>query len=128
VGGEEFIIVLPGLERQGALAVLERLRQRLAESHLGAHPRFTANFGLTDSTEAESLEQLLQIADSALYASKAAGRDRVTIGAPPLDPPMPATRPVAPDESTAQETRTRRRQPALYAAAEEEDPPANGLR
>jgi diguanylate cyclase (GGDEF)-like protein/PAS domain S-box-containing protein len=127
-GGEEFIIVLPDLDRQGALAVLDRLRQRLAESHLGAHPRFTASFGLTDSTEAESLEQLLQIADAALYDSKAAGRDRVTIGAPPLDPPMPATRPVAPDESTAQETRTRRRQPALYAAAEEEDPPANGLR
>ncbi len=84
-GGEEFVLVLPGLDAAGAAAVAERLRTRLGESHGGNHPRFTASFGVTDSHQADSIEKLIRIADAALYESKAAGRDRVTVGVPGVE-------------------------------------------
>jgi diguanylate cyclase (GGDEF)-like protein/PAS domain S-box-containing protein len=126
-GGEEFIIVLPDLDRQGALTVLERIRQRLAEGHIGNHPRFTASFGLTDSTEAESLEDLLLIADAALYDSKAAGRDRITVGAPLVAAAISTERP---DSSGVENGRksARPRRPALHTAAEEEEPSGLDIR
>jgi diguanylate cyclase (GGDEF)-like protein/PAS domain S-box-containing protein len=78
-GGEEFVIVVPDLDRHQAVSVLERIRERLAAATGGDHPAFTASFGLTDSTRAEALEQLLHLADTALYEAKEAGRDRITI-------------------------------------------------
>jgi diguanylate cyclase (GGDEF)-like protein/PAS domain S-box-containing protein len=94
-GGEEFVIALPELDRFQAVEVLDRLRQALAEAHPGETARFTASFGVTDSTHAVALEQLLQIADGGLYAAKETGRDRVAIGDPEValapDPqPLPA--------------------------------------
>jgi diguanylate cyclase (GGDEF)-like protein len=81
-GGEEFVIVLPGLDRFQVMAVLDRLRSNLAHAHPGETPRFTASFGVTDSGEADSLEALFSIADGGLYTAKQAGRDRATIGDP----------------------------------------------
>jgi diguanylate cyclase (GGDEF)-like protein len=78
-GGEEFTIVLLGLDRHQAVEVLDRIRHSLEAAHSGAHPRFTVSFGVTDSTIAASMEQLFQIADEALYRSKQEGRDRVTV-------------------------------------------------
>jgi diguanylate cyclase (GGDEF)-like protein/PAS domain S-box-containing protein len=83
-GGEEFVLVMPGLRRRGAVAVLERLRARLAEAHTGSHPRFTSSFGVTDADDAGNLEELIHIADAALYEAKAAGRDAIKIGRPSL--------------------------------------------
>ena len=77
-GGEEFTIILPGIDRHQAVAVLDRIRHSLAAAHSGAHPRFTVSFGVTDTAIAASMEQLLQIADAGLYRSKQNGRDRVT--------------------------------------------------
>lgn len=78
-GGEEFTIVLPGIDRHQAVAVLDRIRHSLEAAHSGTHPRFTASFGVTDSAVAVSIEQLFQIADAGLYRSKQDGRDRVTV-------------------------------------------------
>ena len=78
-GGEEFTIVLLGIDRQQAVAVLDRIRHSLAAAHSGAHPRFTVSFGVTDSASAVSMEELFQLADEALYLSKQQGRDRVTV-------------------------------------------------
>jgi diguanylate cyclase (GGDEF)-like protein/PAS domain S-box-containing protein len=123
-GGEEFVIVVPDLDRYQAASVLERMREHLVESHTGDNPAFTASFGLTDSTCAQSLEELLKLADASLYEAKAAGRDRVSIndarsssGAVVLD---------ARDEGFG--TVERRRRPAsLHSAADEEDPRPSGL-
>jgi diguanylate cyclase (GGDEF)-like protein/PAS domain S-box-containing protein len=79
-GGEEFVIILPELDRFHAVAVLERIRQDLAAAHSGTTLRFTASFGVADSAQGDSLEELLSIADGGLYTSKEAGRDRVTLG------------------------------------------------
>ena len=48
--------------------MLDRLRDDLAEAHPGETARFTASFGVTDSGQADTLEQLLSIADAGLYA------------------------------------------------------------
>ncbi|HWG09485.1 MAG TPA: diguanylate cyclase [Solirubrobacteraceae bacterium] len=126
-GGEEFVLVLPELERQGALLVLERIRERLAESHVGSHPRFTASFGLTDSTQAASIEQLLQIADTALYDAKAAGRDRIVVGVPPLSEPITLADGPGTDASPRDYATRARRRPAFHSAADEEEPGPNGI-
>ena len=127
-GGEEFLIVLPDLERQGAVSVLERLRQRLAEAHTGNQPCFTASFGLTDSREAESLEELLLIADAALYDSKAAGRDRVTVGAPLVSAAITMSDADTSGTPAPEPQHGRARRPALHSAAEEEEPSGTEIR
>jgi diguanylate cyclase (GGDEF)-like protein len=78
-GGEEFTIVMLGIDRHQAVAVLDRIRHSLEAGHSGAHPRFTVSFGVTDTSVAVSMEQLFQAADEALYRSKQEGRDRVTV-------------------------------------------------
>ena len=80
-GGEEFLIALPDADADAAVEVMDRIRANLARSLDGGHVRFTASFGVTDSTAAPSLQELIQLADVGLYQSKAAGRDRTSIGA-----------------------------------------------
>jgi diguanylate cyclase (GGDEF)-like protein len=84
-GGEEFVMVLPGCDAAQAVSILDRVRTNLTEDHQG-RPVFTASFGITDSTMGETMEQLLTLADYALYASKNSGRDRITIADPLLAP------------------------------------------
>jgi diguanylate cyclase (GGDEF)-like protein/PAS domain S-box-containing protein len=77
-GGEEFVIVMPGADAEQAVAVLERIRARLDQVLQGQVP-FTASFGVTDSSRSSSLEELIQLADLALYKSKDSGRNRITV-------------------------------------------------
>src|SRR5437870_8317216 len=95
-GGEEFVIAMPETDAANAATVCERIRDLLARSHHGGHPPFTASFGVSDSTQGDSLQRLIQLADAALYASKDAGRDCVTISTGELleigDPEVPEFR------------------------------------
>jgi diguanylate cyclase (GGDEF)-like protein/PAS domain S-box-containing protein len=84
-GGEEFCIVLPGAGPQDALALAERMRADI-EAHARGAVRgtdvmpITASFGVaTLSLGARSVEALIDQADQALYRSKQAGRNRVTL-------------------------------------------------
>jgi diguanylate cyclase (GGDEF)-like protein/PAS domain S-box-containing protein len=121
-GGEEFVIVLPQLDRFQAVIVVDRIRRNLAKAHPGETPRFTASFGVTDSTQAESVEQLMAIADLGLYAAKQAGRDRTTIGEPSTEPLRSSTA-GEPESPTA----ARRARPSMYEAVDDEDPHPSGL-
>jgi diguanylate cyclase (GGDEF)-like protein len=80
-GGEEFLIALPDADADAAVEVMNRIRAHLARTLDGGQVRFTASFGVTDSTAAPSLQELIQLADVGLYQSKAAGRDRTSVGA-----------------------------------------------
>ncbi len=79
-GGEEFLIALPDADTVAAVEVMGRIREHLARTLDGGQVRFTASFGVTDSTAAPSLQELIQLADVGLYLAKASGRDRVSIG------------------------------------------------
>lgn len=79
-GGEEFVIALPGATVATAVETLDRLRERLASAtEESGNPTFTASFGVVDASMGPSLEELLRIADAALYRAKNEGRNRVTI-------------------------------------------------
>ena len=125
-GGEEFALALIDLDRHQAIKVLNRIREMLAAAHTGDHPRFTASFGVTDSAAADSLEQMMQIADAGLYASKQSGRNQVTIGEPSTESPSNTALTDA-DGNHAGNGRRRVRRPAMHEAAYEEEPRASGL-
>ncbi len=81
LGGEEFLVLLPGADREQALRRAEQLRQEVAAAvHEvgGERIRVTVSVGVAVGPEdGTSGGALLDAADRALYAAKAAGRDRV---------------------------------------------------
>lgn len=78
MGGEEFVVLLPGMALEPAREVFERLRRRIAGWHwhtLAPGLAVTASIGLAEGPG--ELATLLQEADAAMYRAKGAGRDRV---------------------------------------------------
>lgn len=82
-GGEEFAVVLSDTDKGGAHFFAERLRQAveaLEVLHDGHSIRFTISLGVADlSSSSTSHTDLIAWADQALYVSKSAGRNRVTV-------------------------------------------------
>jgi len=81
-GGEEFVLVLPETAGPGALTLAERLRARVAGHVISVTAdqttSLTVSIGLASyPDETDSVQKLLSAADQALYAAKAAGRNRV---------------------------------------------------
>ena len=78
-GGEEFLVLLPGADEDGAAQLAERVRARLAERSIPGLPALhvTASFGVAEYVGETNAEQLLAAADGALYRAKRAGKDRV---------------------------------------------------
>ena len=92
-GGEEFAFVLQGTHAQAAMEQVERIRTRLSQAlHRGKVPRFTASFGISDSTMSRRLDHLITLADVALYQAKAEGRDRACIADPSARDEAPIVR------------------------------------
>ncbi len=80
LGGDEFVILMPLMARDQGLAVADRLRRRISADLTRTlnHP-VTISGGLSEFTaEDTACEEILQRADDGLYASKRAGRDRLT--------------------------------------------------
>lgn len=83
-GGEEFLVLLPDTELPVALAIAERMRRAVEEVGI-PHPgrilqgSITASFGVGVALVGGSVtvEELIESADAALYAAKAAGRNQV---------------------------------------------------
>lgn len=80
LSGEEFLIILPDTSQRGAKPLIERLRKEIRSSFImsgNLKIQITASFGIAEQQEDESLENLRERADKALYKAKNAGRDRV---------------------------------------------------
>lgn len=93
-GGEEFLVVLPGVDATSAELVAERIRNRVQQMAMlvsGKHIKLTLSVGIaTLSVGMNSPEDLIERADVALYRAKAGGRNRVRYAAGAMTPkPMP---------------------------------------
>jgi diguanylate cyclase (GGDEF)-like protein len=81
-GGEEFVVITPGTDDAGAVAIAERIRQAVGES--GAEPvdgriiPLTISAGVACLVDEPDGHGLFRAADSALLAAKRAGRNRVS--------------------------------------------------
>ena len=84
-GGEEFLVVLPDCPIELAAKILERLREQLALTLTsGRVPAFTVSFGLASSLDADAFDEVVALADKALLAAKAAGRNRTVYAGEPV--------------------------------------------
>jgi diguanylate cyclase (GGDEF)-like protein len=87
-GGEEFLMVMPNVDREEALAAAGRIRSLIAQTpfpHAEKQPsgRVTVSGGVAVwPMDSDDVETLLRLADEALYAAKHAGRDRVLAWSP----------------------------------------------
>jgi diguanylate cyclase (GGDEF)-like protein len=100
-GGEEFLLLLPGISAVAAQALLERCRAELAQLEILAdndeRAALSASFGLACNETDAALDAatLVRIADAALYRAKQAGRNRVELAelpAPGAAPELPRRR------------------------------------
>jgi diguanylate cyclase (GGDEF)-like protein len=93
IGGEEFLLVLPGAGENDTVRIAESLRAAVEAADLGGLG-VTCSFGVATSHGADvALEPLLKASDAALYAAKSAGRNRVELFNPRSPQPRHRTPP-----------------------------------
>lgn len=84
-GGEEFLVVLPGITRLGAFTIAERIRLAVEEAlftYDGTAAKcvtVSAGIAYSEMCSREAFDPLISLADEALYEAKQAGRNRVVI-------------------------------------------------
>jgi sigma-B regulation protein RsbU (phosphoserine phosphatase) len=78
MGGEEFMIVLPNTNKEQAQVIAERIRFNIDQDSW-EHTRITVSIGVTTYEPADNLSKLISKADEALYRSKKAGRNCVSV-------------------------------------------------
>lgn len=76
-GGEEFVIILAECDHDQAMEAAERYRSEVASSDWGQY-NITVSIGAATAVQGDTDTSVFQRADQALYASKTAGRNRVT--------------------------------------------------
>ena len=89
-GGEEFLILLPDTTLEGAVLAAEKLREGISRVNVsGVEAGMSASFGVAAfPTDAPDPARLLRMADRALYAAKARGRNCVVSSAELLTEPV----------------------------------------
>lgn len=81
-GGEEFIFVFPNCPAPAAATVCDRVRERISGTPMTfqeMETTVTASFGVSSDPAVASAQELVDLADAALYRAKEGGRDRVEI-------------------------------------------------
>jgi len=82
-GGEEFVALMPETSSGEAKAVAEKLRKKIEESpfNFKKEPvQITVSFGISEFAEGESVDEVFDRADKALYKAKENGRNQVQLG------------------------------------------------
>ncbi|EME67638.1 response regulator [Paramagnetospirillum caucaseum] len=76
-GGEEFLVICPDTELDGAQALAEKLRTAIAAAPFPAIGGASSSFGIAQYRDGESFKDIVARADTALYRAKINGRNRV---------------------------------------------------
>lgn len=80
IGGEEFNLILPGIDSAGGLIAAERIRAAIEEEKIEKVGKITASIGVSTYIEhTKSIDELLEMADQAMYRAKVSGRNRVML-------------------------------------------------
>ncbi len=83
-GGEEFVAVMSGLDKQNALMIAERIRATCQQTTItnkdGIAIKVTTSIGITRHQMKDSLEETFNRADELLYQAKSTGRNKVVYG------------------------------------------------
>jgi len=83
MGGEEFNLLLPGVDSKGGLIAAERIRSAIAECQIEQIGQITASIGVATFFEhSTKMDELLEIADQAMYSAKRNGRNQVQLAKP----------------------------------------------
>ncbi|KQQ84686.1 hypothetical protein ASF73_13765 [Xanthomonas sp. Leaf131] len=78
-GGEEFVIVLRGVDRDTAVSLFERFRLAVAEYTFPQVGKVTLSTGIVELSDGRMISQMLDEADKALYWAKQNGRNRAEV-------------------------------------------------
>ncbi|WP_006747941.1 diguanylate cyclase [Thioalkalivibrio paradoxus] len=89
-GGEEFVVLAPETDADGAAVVAERLREAVAAEPFPVVGTVTVSLGVAEYLPEASREDWFDRCDRAMYRAKSGGRDRVVV-----DPLRPESRPAA---------------------------------
>jgi diguanylate cyclase (GGDEF)-like protein len=81
-GGEEFLVICPNTDLDGAVAMAENMRQLVQAREVEGIGRATSSFGVAQLGPDEAAESLVQRVDAALYRAKLGGRNRVEADRP----------------------------------------------
>jgi diguanylate cyclase (GGDEF)-like protein len=82
LGGEEFILILPKTDQNGAIKLAERIRKQIEDliiSIPNGTVRLTASFGVSSHLQNINIDSLIKAADKALYEAKSSGRNKVCL-------------------------------------------------
>ncbi|HLJ67356.1 MAG TPA: bifunctional diguanylate cyclase/phosphodiesterase, partial [Chloroflexota bacterium] len=123
-GGEEFALILPEVEEEQALELAERLRRAIEGARFSVSPA-ADDLGVTMSLgvacyphDGRTTTELLHIADTAVYAAKSSGRNRVICASevPAAESQAAALERPVPGETAMPAERIERAEPAIWEA------------
>lgn len=78
-GGEEFVVLCPETKMDGAMALADKIRQRIDSHIFNSFGKQTASFGVACYVDDDSVDSIINRADIALYDAKNKGRNRVAV-------------------------------------------------
>lgn len=83
MGGEEFYVLLPGVDSKGGEIFAERIRKSIETEEIDKIGNITASIGLATFPEhSEEIDELIELVDHSMYESKRNGRNRITVAKP----------------------------------------------
>lgn len=76
-GGDEFVVLLPNVTLEPAIALIERIRNSIRENTFVKGISVTCSFGIVEMKEDSKFETLIKQADKLMYISKKHGKDNI---------------------------------------------------
>jgi len=81
-GGEEFMIICPNIDSEGAKKIAEKIRKLVRDINIHSIPEITISIGVAEYNYGEDISEFIKKADIALYSAKNKGKNRVEAYSP----------------------------------------------